>query len=63
MCWWVEPGHRGIGVRLYYALERWARARGAVALQMIAPTEAVAAIYRRLGYGAIETIYQKRLQP
>lgn len=59
--WWVEPEYRGHGIRLLYAAERWARSRGARAFQMIAPTSDVAAIYSRLGYTEVETLYQKRL--
>jgi Acetyltransferase (GNAT) family len=58
-CWWsTTPGD---GVRLLKASERWARARGAVAMQMVAPTERVGALYARLGYGLIEYAYVRRL--
>jgi GNAT superfamily N-acetyltransferase len=59
--WWVEPEHRGCGVRLLKASETWARARGAVRMQMIAPTPDVGALYQRMGYAAVETTYQRSL--
>lgn len=59
--WWVEPEHRGQGVRLLKHAETWARAQGAKALQMIAPTEGVEQLYRRLGYDRIEVAYQRAL--
>lgn len=62
VCWWVDPEARGsAGVRLLKAAEQWARERGAVALQMIAPTEHVAGIYQALGYTPVETTFQKGL--
>lgn len=61
MAWWVEPEARGSGVKLLRAAEEWARERGAVAVQMVAPTERVGALYSRLGYKAFETSYQRRL--
>jgi GNAT superfamily N-acetyltransferase len=59
--WWVEPEHRGCGVRLLKAAERWAQRHGATQLQMIAPTPQVAQLYQRLGYSEVETLYQRAL--
>jgi GNAT superfamily N-acetyltransferase len=60
--WWVEPEARGsLGVRLLRRLVEWARARGAVALTMIAPTPAVEALYERLGMERVEVSYLRRL--
>lgn len=59
--WWVNPERRGVGVRLFKRAEAWARAQGAVLLQMIAPTEAVARFYERCGFDRIETTYHRRL--
>lgn len=56
---WVEPEHRGHGVRLVKQAERWARARGAVAMQLIAPTADVEVLYQRLGYTRLEVAYEK----
>lgn len=59
--WWVDPEARGDGVRLLKAAEDWARERGATAMQMVAPNDRVGALYRRLGYEAVETSFQRRL--
>jgi GNAT superfamily N-acetyltransferase len=59
--WWVEPEHRGQGLRLMRAAERQARQNGAQKMQMIAPTDAVATLYRRFGYEFVEAAYQKAL--
>lgn len=59
--WWVEPEHRGEGVKLLRAFEETARKRGARLVQMIAPTPNVAKLYERLGYGFVESAYQKPL--
>lgn len=61
VAWWVEPAKRGIGLRLLREAERWARAQGATAIQMIAPTPDVEAIYSRLGYEPIERTFQRRI--
>lgn len=59
--WWVEPEHRGEGVKLLREAERYARARGATKIQMIAPTDRVALLYQRLGYEFVEANYQRAL--
>lgn len=61
LVWWVDPAQRGSGRALLNAAEAWAKHRGAVALQMIAPTEQVERVYAALGFAKLETIYQKRL--
>lgn len=61
LCFWIDPAHRGHGVRLLYRAERWAREHGATTLQMIAPTPEVGALYTRLGFTEIETAFQKEL--
>lgn len=61
LVWWVNPEERGsTGVRLLRWAEAWARAQGAVALQMIAPTDRVGAFYERRGYTRVEVSYQRR---
>jgi GNAT superfamily N-acetyltransferase len=57
--WWVEPEHRGRGVRLLKRAEQWAHEIGAVKLFMIAPTAEVARLYERLGFEYLEMAYQK----
>jgi GNAT superfamily N-acetyltransferase len=59
--WWVEPEHRGAGVRLLIEAERRARAAGASRMQMIAPTDKVGQFYQRVGYEYVESAYQKNL--
>lgn len=61
--WWVEPEHRagGNALRLLKRGEQWAAAAGAHHVHMIAPTAAVGQLYERLGYGYLETGYQKAI--
>lgn len=61
LCWWVEPQHRGIGLRLLRAAQTWSRTQQAAVLQMIAPSPDVAQLYERLGLHAVETSYQRRV--
>lgn len=63
LCWWMEPEFRGArsALRLLAAGEAWARSRGATLLQMIAPTDHVAAFYERTGFERTEVHYQKDL--
>lgn len=60
--WWVDPDARGAGLRLLRSFERWARAHGAVCLQMVAPTPDVEQLYTRLAFTQVETTYQKELR-
>jgi len=59
--WWVEPEHRGEGLKLLKEAERRAKAVGAEKMQMIAPTDRVATLYLRLGYEFVEASYQRAL--
>ena len=59
ICWWVNPDHRGDGIRLMKAAETWAKSRNALTIQMVAPNERVGRLYERLGYTQTETSYQK----
>lgn len=61
MAWWVEPEHRGIGMRLLKRAETWAVAQQALVFQMIAPTPDVERFYARVGFSKVETTYQRRL--
>jgi GNAT superfamily N-acetyltransferase len=61
VAWWVEPEHRGAGVKLVREAERIAKVRGAKRMLMIAPTDQVGAIYKRLGYSYLEAAYDKVL--
>lgn len=59
--WWVEPEHRGEGPKLLRQAEKLAKQAGAERMQMIAPTDRVANLYRRFGYEFVEATYQKNL--
>ena len=61
LVWWVNPETRGsAGVRLLKWAEAWAKDQGAVALQMVAPTDRVGDFYARVGYERVEVSYQRR---
>lgn len=59
--WWVDPEHRGSGVRLFRVGEAWARASGATVIQLIAPSREVEQFYERVGYEPVERTYQRRI--
>jgi GNAT superfamily N-acetyltransferase len=59
--WYVAPEHRGEGIKLLRAAEDRARSLGATSMQMIAPNERVASVYRRLEYQFVEASYQRKL--
>lgn len=59
--YWMDPAHRGHGIRLLRAAERWARAQGARLMQMIAPDPTVEQLYQRMGYTPWEVAYFKEL--
>ena len=59
--WWVDPATRGSGVRLLREFEAWADELGVQCIQLVAPDDRVGAFYARRGYGAVETLYQKRI--
>jgi GNAT superfamily N-acetyltransferase len=58
--WWIRPEARnGSGLKLLKSAEEWAKANGAVALQLIAPSANLRSLCERLGYAPIEMMYQK----
>lgn len=59
--WWVEPNHRGDGLRLLHEAEKLCKQRGAASMQMIAPTAQLEHVYQRLRYSYVEATYQKKL--
>ena len=63
VCWWINPEHRGNGVRLMKSAEDWSREHGATSIQMVAPNERVGRLYERLGYKLTEMSYQKQCNP
>lgn len=62
--WWLDPAHRGSGVFLLRRGERWARAKGAHTLSLMAPADKprVAEIYEAIGYERVEITFQKNLE-
>lgn len=63
LCWWMEPEARGsrLALSLLRTAEQWAKTSGATWLEMIAPSERVAAFYDRLGYERTDVHYLKTL--
>ncbi len=63
--WFVRPNHRGAGLRLYYALEKWAIEKGARVIRMVhlmdSMPEKLSRVYGRLGFEMVETLYSKEL--
>jgi RimJ/RimL family protein N-acetyltransferase len=59
--WWVEPEHRGQGLRLEREMKKRARLAGAIKAQMIAPNKKVARVIQRIGYEFVEATYQINL--
>lgn len=59
--WWVNEDNRGFGLKLLREAEKRAKAAGATQMQMIAPNERVASLYQRLGYGFVESTFQRAL--
>lgn len=57
--WWVDPENRGHGLKLLRRLTAWAKVNGATKMQMIAPDERVARVYRGLGFTKLEEHFQK----
>lgn len=60
--WWCDPAKRGNGMRLYHKADAWARERGAEIHSLVSPAKDldVAALYRRLGYVPVETVWVKQ---
>jgi len=61
--WYVIPEARGgmAGLRLLNAAERLASSLGAKRMQMVAPTDRIAELYKRRGYTFVESTYQREL--
>jgi len=63
--WYVGAGHRGSGMKLYWAFEEWARRKGCSQIRMVHLTdsmpEQLSRVYGRLGFEAAETHYVKAL--
>lgn len=63
LVWWMDPDARGgaEAIRLLSQAEAWAKSKGATRLQMIAPSDKVAAFYERLGFQRVEVAYMRAL--
>lgn len=61
--WWVDPAYRGFGsLKMIDAYEDWARSKGCIGAAMTEFCDhPVGAIYKRKGYGPLETKYFKPL--
>lgn len=63
--WFVRPGCRGGGIRLYKAFEAWARFMECKQIRMVhlmdSMPDQLARLYARLGYQPAETHYTKDL--
>ncbi len=59
---WIRPESRnGSGLNLIKSAEKWAKERGAVALQLVAPSPRFRSLCERLEYAPVEMTYQKEL--
>jgi hypothetical protein len=59
--WWQEPGKRGDGLKLMKEFERIAKEAGAKQIQMVAPTDQVARVYKHMKYEFVEASYSRTL--
>lgn len=64
--WFVRPGRRGGGMRLYRAFEAWAREQNCTQIRMghlsDSMPQKVKRVYERLGFEEVETNYAKPLR-
>lgn len=64
IAWWMEPEHRGsrAAYQMLRALMDWCGQIGVPTLKMIAPAGSqIGTFYERMGFTAVETAYQLRL--
>lgn len=61
--WWLDQDSRGSGGWMLRRAEKWAKAHGAIRLQMVSPVEKsrVRETYTALGYREFEVSYYKEL--
>lgn len=59
--WWVNPEHRGIGMHLYQAADKWAAENAVEIRSLVAPANAyeVHGMYARMGYRPVEITFVK----
>ena len=65
MFWWIDPEHRGHGIKMLAEVEARVRKMGVDVLHMgcmeTMDPDGVAKLYRRAGYTPVERTYYKRL--
>ena len=65
MFWYVLNGHRGEGMKLFNAFEKWAKENGCQSIRMIHLTglmvDELKSLYLRRGYREVETAYEKEV--
>lgn len=65
MFWFVRPGHRGQGIKLYRALESWAREKQCFEMRMVhlldSMPEKLERVYRHFNFKPAEIHYTKEL--
>jgi len=63
LMWYVEPEHRkgGVAIKMMWEAERIAKEQGSKHFVFTAPTDEVAALYKRFGYSQLEVNYRKAL--
>lgn len=61
VAWWMEPEHRGNGLRLVIEFKKRAKAAGAKFYQMISPNKDVEALYQYMGMWYVESAWQGEL--
>jgi GNAT superfamily N-acetyltransferase len=63
--WYVQPGARGQGMKLYQEFERWARRWDCVQIRMVhlmdSMPEKLSRVYARMGFSPSELHYVKEL--
>lgn len=61
LMWFVQPGHRkgALAIKLLWEAEKIAKDTGAKSMVFTAPSDAVAALYKRFGYDRLEVAFRK----
>jgi len=64
--WYVAPGHRGSGMKLYWDFEKWAKEQGCSEVRMVhlmdSMPDRLSRVYGHLGFEAAEVHYVKSLK-
>jgi len=63
--WWISPGHRGEGLKLYREFESWAKGKQCQEIRMVhlldSMPEKLERVYRHLGFHPVEVCYSKEI--